>query len=176
MRLYPLLLALFAQNVAANCNEFNNLVNYWNVITEGDVQLIRSDFEGRSWIGGTLNAQNWALGEKLHFQCTNDPVAYIGRVVANSGNACGGKIASNAAQFSASGSNVNCGHYGSKRDCGGPGPVPNSFVSRIVWARRVTQFLAKPDGPSSKSRQLGVWTTANRSMFSIRRKIELPKQ
>ncbi len=108
----------YASLVSSTCYNFNNLVNQWNVITEGDLSLVKSDFEGRTFVGGTANLAHFALGEKLNFQCSSDNVLVTGAMNAEHGNLCGGAYATNNVHKATNmGSDVNCGKNGG-RNCG----------------------------------------------------------
>ena len=117
-RMFKVSWLAYASLAASTCHNFNNLVNRWNVITEGDMTLVKSDFEGRSWIGGTSHLQHFALGEKLYLQCSTENVLITGSMNAEHGNLCGGAYASNNVQKAIHmGSDVNCGKNGG-RNCG----------------------------------------------------------
>jgi hypothetical protein len=81
-----------AVGVIGNCNQFQENVNNWHVSIDGDMTLYESDFEGRTYVRGTATIRNFAFGEKRYYQCTNDAVMTANRVIADSGNFCGGKI------------------------------------------------------------------------------------
>ena len=119
-------LILSAASVSATlspCAQFNNLFKKWNVITSGDMWLQNSDFEGRTWVGGTANVRNFAFGEKLGFKCTQDPVILASRFIASSGNLCGGTVAASSSSLAESvGSHVNC-DYKNGRYCKGFKPI-----------------------------------------------------
>ena len=84
-------LPIFFSLVAAQCNDYTDFTNRWNVIVKGDLNLQSSDFEGRTYVGGTATLKHFALGMKLGFQCTRDNVLTANWVMADSGNFCGGK-------------------------------------------------------------------------------------
>ena len=133
-----LLFLLLAAGVSA-CNVYNDLFARWNVVAEQNLALYRSDFEGKTWVGNVATLQNFALGEKLYYQCTGDYVLNSAKVNANSGNFCGGKVATSSFSGNLVGSNANCKRAGN-RDCGHVFPIPfDGNVSLAVVA--VTDLL-----------------------------------
>ncbi len=120
---------------ASACQVYSDLFARWNTIAEHNLAVIRSDIEGRTWAGGAVTLENFALGEKLYFQCTNDYVVSAGSVKANSGNFCGGKVATSSFHGNLVGSNANCKRAGN-RDCGPVNPIPfeaNVWLSDHAW-------------------------------------------
>ena len=106
---------LLAQSVIATCPSFKPLSDEWNVILSGDLTLLSSDFEGKSYVGGTATLSNFALGMKLNLQCSQDPVLSAAKVNAYSGNFCGGAVAGHPERLELVGSNIGCSQTG--QDC-----------------------------------------------------------
>lgn len=114
---------LFLATGISACQVYNDLFARWNVIAEHNLHLARSDFEGKTWVGSQATLEHFALGEKLYYQCSGDYVLSASSVNANSGNLCGGKVATSSYQGSLVGSNANCKRDGN-RDCGQVVPIP----------------------------------------------------
>ena len=84
-------LPLFVSLAAATCQDYTDFTNRWNVIVKGDLVLQNSDFEGRTYVGGTAHLKHFALGMKMGLQCSRENVLTANWVLADSGNFCGGK-------------------------------------------------------------------------------------
>jgi choice-of-anchor A domain-containing protein len=122
----------------ATCDRFRAIFQRWNVIVEENVKLRRSDFEGLTYVGGTLDLQNFHIGDKLHLQCSDEVVLYAGNVVADSGNFCGGSIATNRPpRLNLVGSNVNC----RERDCGPVKVKPFSGINPVNGLKHFAEYL-----------------------------------
>ena len=125
-----------ATGAYAHCQIFNNMFGHWNVLVEGDMTLARSDIEGRTFVGGTANLVNFAIGQKLGYQCTKDYVLSAAKVIGNSGNFCGGKVATTNAQLTLVGSNTNC-NRGNTKNCEKVVPIPFFNVGLNVFQVRL---------------------------------------
>jgi choice-of-anchor A domain-containing protein len=115
-----------------------NTANHWNVITSGDVQLTNSDFEGRAYIAGSIDLFNFHMGDKLNLQCVDEVILFAGRLSANQGNFCGGRVATNnAARVERVGNVAAC----NGRNCGPLKVIPHPGINPWPEVMGMANFL-----------------------------------
>jgi hypothetical protein len=120
----------------AQCSNYQNMFNYWNVISRTDASVVRGEFEGRTYVAWNVYLSSFTIGRALTQQCSTLTAISANYISASEGNFCGTAAEANDIRdinMANTGSNINCDWQAAGTYCNPAHKSPLQTVSFSIF-------------------------------------------